>query len=154
MTRRITRAKQSIKDSGCRSRFLLPVRPAASTRCCGPVPDLQRGIREHRRHATAADRLAEEAIRLTRIPHTLLPDDSEVAGLLALMLLVHARRRARTGPDGSLITMADQDRSLWDPTTIAEGVALITAALPQGQPVPTSSRRRSLPSTTKPRAPK
>src|SRR5208282_4704908 len=67
-----------------------------------------------------------------RMLHAALPDDSEVTGLLALMLLVHARHRARTAPDGSLIPMADQDRSLWDRRGIDEGIALITAALPRG----------------------
>jgi predicted RNA polymerase sigma factor len=76
--------------------------------------------------------LAAEAIRLTRKAHQLLPDDSEVTGLLALMLLTDARRPARTGPDGALITMADQDRSLWNADSIAEGLALITSALPRG----------------------
>ena len=76
--------------------------------------------------------LAEQAIRLARMLHAALPDDSEVTGLLALMLLVHARHRARTAPDGSLIPMADQDRSLWDRRGIDEGIALITAALPRG----------------------
>ena len=76
--------------------------------------------------------LAAEAIRLTRALHAALPDDTEVAGLLALMLLVHARHRARTAPDGSLVPMAEQDRSLWDRAVIEEGVALVTAALPRG----------------------
>ncbi len=73
--------------------------------------------------------LSAEAIRLARMVHRLLPDDAEVAGLLALMLLTDARRVARTGPDGGLIPMAEQDRSLWDPDSIAEGVALVTDAL-------------------------
>jgi predicted RNA polymerase sigma factor len=76
--------------------------------------------------------LAEEAVRLARILHAALPDDSEVSGLLALMLLVHARHRARTADDGTLIPMADQDRSLWDRRLIDEGVTLISAALPRG----------------------
>ena len=58
--------------------------------------------------------LAAEAIRLARMLHRLLPDDGEVAGLLALMLLTDARRPARTGPDGELVPMAEQDRSLWN----------------------------------------
>ncbi len=132
ITRRITRAKQSIKDSGVP--FALPAGEASRLDAVLRVLYL---IFNEGYASTAGTQLlridlAEEAIRLTRILHTLLPDDSEVAGLLALMLLVHARRRARTGPDGSLITMADQDRSLWERTTIEEGVALITAALPQG----------------------
>jgi predicted RNA polymerase sigma factor len=76
--------------------------------------------------------LADEAIRLGRTIHGLVPDDSEVSGLLALMLLVHARHRARVSPDGSLIPMAEQDRNLWDRDLVDEGVALVTAALPRG----------------------
>ena len=76
--------------------------------------------------------LSAEAIRLASFVHRLLPDDAEVTGLLALMLLTDARRPARTGPDGGLIPMAEQDRSLWNTESIAEGVALITDALPRG----------------------
>jgi len=76
--------------------------------------------------------LSAEAVRLARVVHRLLPDDAEVTGLLALMLLTDARRPARTGPDGGLIPMAEQDRSLWNAESIAEGVALITDALPRG----------------------
>ncbi len=76
--------------------------------------------------------LSTEAIRLARLVHRLLPDDSEVAGLLALMLLTDARRPARTGPDGALVPMAEQDRGRWNAEYIAEGVALITGALPRG----------------------
>ena len=76
--------------------------------------------------------LAEEAIRLARTLHASLPEDSELTGLLALMLLTHARHRARSGPDGALIPMSEQDRSLWDRDAISEGVGLITAALPRG----------------------
>jgi RNA polymerase sigma factor (sigma-70 family) len=72
--------------------------------------------------------LAAEAIRLTRQLAALI-DHEEVAGLLALMLLHHARRSARTGPDGSLVTLAEQDRSLWDTRLIAEGVEILQAAL-------------------------
>ena len=76
--------------------------------------------------------LSQEAIRLTRWLHRLLPDDGEVAGLLALMLLTDARRPARTLPDGSLVPLAEQDRQKWDQAMIAEGIALISATLPQG----------------------
>src|SRR5664280_3861667 len=72
------------------------------------------------------------SLQLTRMVHMARPADSEVAGLLALMLLIHARHRARTGPDGTLIPMAEQDRSVWDAGQIAEGVALVTGALPVG----------------------
>jgi RNA polymerase sigma factor (sigma-70 family) len=77
--------------------------------------------------------LSQEAIRLTRWLHRLLTDDGEVAGLLALMLLTDARRPARTRPDGSLVPLAEQDRSRWDQAKIAEGVALVTGALPSGE---------------------
>jgi RNA polymerase sigma factor (sigma-70 family) len=76
--------------------------------------------------------LSAEAIRLTRMLHASLPDDPEVAGLLALMLLNEARRPARTGPAGELVPLAEQDRSRWDQRLIAEGVALVSAALPTG----------------------
>ena len=75
--------------------------------------------------------LTREAIRLTRLAHRLLPDDPEIAGLLALMLLTDARRAARSGP-GGLVPLAEQDRSLWDAAAIREGVALIEATLPRG----------------------
>jgi predicted RNA polymerase sigma factor len=76
--------------------------------------------------------LSGEAIRLTRALHAGLPADPEVSGLLALMLLTDARRPARTGPDGELVPLAEQDRGLWDQALIAEGVALVSAALPRG----------------------
>src|SRR4029450_8409937 len=76
--------------------------------------------------------LSKEAIRLTRMVHRVLPNDGEVAGLLALMLLTDARRAARTTPAGELVPLAEQDRSLWNAEYVAEGVALITNALPRG----------------------
>ncbi|MCX5061334.1 sigma-70 family RNA polymerase sigma factor [Streptomyces sp. NBC_00452] len=76
--------------------------------------------------------LAGEAIRLTRTVHRLLPDDGEVAGLLALMLLTDARRAARTGPHGELVRLDEQDRDRWDKAAIEEGVALVTRALSRG----------------------
>ena len=81
-------------------------------------------------HVARAD-LTAEAIRLTRALHAALPDDAEVAGLLALMLLTDARRPARTGPGGELVPLAEQDRTLWDRALIAEGIALLSAALPR-----------------------
>ena len=75
--------------------------------------------------------LTGEAIRLARTVHRLRPDDGEVAGLLALMLLTDARRAARTGPDGALIPLAAQDRTRWNHDAITEGVALITRTLRQ-----------------------
>jgi RNA polymerase sigma factor (sigma-70 family) len=132
VTRRITRAKQSIKDSGVP--FALP---SPVTGRLEPVLRVLYLIFNEGYASTAGPELfrvdiAEEAIRLTRTLHTILPEESEVTGLLALMLLVHARHRARTNTDGSLIPMDDQDRTLWDGAAIAEGIALITKALPRG----------------------
>jgi RNA polymerase sigma factor (sigma-70 family) len=76
--------------------------------------------------------LTAEAIRLARLVHRLLPADGEVAALLALMLLTEARRPARTRADGSLVPLAEQDRSLWDAGAIREGVALTSGALSAG----------------------
>lgn len=77
--------------------------------------------------------LSGEAIRLARLVHSVLPDDPEVAGLLALMLLNDARRPGRIGTEGQLVPLAEQDRTRWDRALISEGIALITAALRQGQ---------------------
>ena len=134
MTRRISRAKQRIKDSG--SRFGLPPGPERTERL-GVVLHVLYLIFNEGYASTSGPRLhrtelSAEAIRLARMVRQLLPGDSEVLGLLALMLLTDARRPARTGPDGRLIPMAEQDRSLWNAGYIAEGVALITRALPHG----------------------
>ncbi len=80
----------------------------------------------------ADDSLAAEAIRLTRLLHEQLPSADEVTGLLALMLLTHARRAARVAADGSLVPLAEQDRSTWDRSLIAEGIRLVEGALPAG----------------------
>jgi RNA polymerase sigma factor (sigma-70 family) len=80
--------------------------------------------------------LTAEAIRLTRQLHASLPDEGEVAGLLALMLLTDARRPARARPDGGLIPLAEQDRTLWNAAAISEGVELITATLATAAPGP------------------
>ncbi|MDQ0379744.1 RNA polymerase sigma factor [Amycolatopsis thermophila] len=80
--------------------------------------------------------LCAEAIRLTRVLAGLMPDEPEVLGLLALMLLTESRRAARTAPDGSLVLLADQDRSRWDRELIAEGQALVRRCLRRGRPGP------------------
>lgn len=80
--------------------------------------------------------LAEEAIRLGRLLVELMPDEPEGRGLLALMLLTESRRSARTDADGSLVRLADQDRSLWDVEMIAEGHALVRACIRRNQPGP------------------
>jgi RNA polymerase sigma factor (sigma-70 family) len=134
MTRRITRAKQSIKDSGIP--FRLPAAAERTERLRAVLHTLylifNEGYASTSGPSLQRTELAAEAIRLTRLVHRLLPDDGEVAGLLALMLLTDARRPARSGPDGALIPMAEQDRTLWNADYIAEGVALISAALPRG----------------------
>jgi RNA polymerase sigma factor (sigma-70 family) len=134
MTRRISRAKQHINDSGIP--FGMPPSSERAERL-GAVLHVLYLIFNEGYAATSGPRLqrselSAEAIRLARVVHRLLPDDAEVTGLLALMLLTDARRLARTGPDGRLIPMAEQDRSLWNAESIAEGVALITDALPRG----------------------
>jgi RNA polymerase sigma factor (sigma-70 family) len=131
MAQRISRAKQRIKATDIP--FAIPPEPERTERLrvvlhvlylmfnegyiASSGPDLQRG------------ELTREAIRLTRAVHALLPDDGEVAGLLALMLLTDARRPARAHADGTLIALAEQDRGLWNRAYIEEGTALITAAL-------------------------
>jgi RNA polymerase sigma factor (sigma-70 family) len=134
MTRRISRAKQRIKDSGVP--FGLPPAAERGERLAAVLHVLYLIFNEG--YATTSGpslhraELSAEAIRLARLVHRLLPDDSEVAGLLALMLLTDARRPARTRPDGGLVPMAEQDRSRWNARDIAEGVALVTEALPRG----------------------
>ncbi len=82
------------------------------------------------------DDLCAEAIRLGRLLAGLMPDEPEVMGLLALMLLVDSRRAARTGPDGQLVLLPDQDRSMWNRDLIAEGQAIVRACLRRNQPGP------------------
>ncbi len=138
MTRRITRAKQQIKDSGVP--FRLPARAERAERQAAVLHVLYLIFTEG--YAATSGRslyrveLSTEAIRLTRTVHELLPDDGEVAGLLALMLLTDARRAARATATGELVPLAEQDRSLWNTDNIAEGVALITEALPRGMTGP------------------
>ncbi len=126
MAQRISRAKQRVKDKSFSVQLerlpvvlhvLYLVFNEGYTASSGPE--------------LARVELTREAIRLTRLAHRLLPDDPELAGLLALMLLTDARRAARTGP-GGLVPLAEQDRSLWDAAAIREGVALIEATLPRG----------------------
>ena len=134
MAQRISRAKQSIKASGVP--FSMP-RDAERAALLGAVLHVlylifNEGYASSAGPALHRPDLSNEAIRLTRAIHALLPNDSEVAGLLALMLLTDARRAARTGPSGELIPLDEQDRALWDRGLIAEGVALVSAALRGG----------------------
>jgi RNA polymerase sigma-70 factor (ECF subfamily) len=82
------------------------------------------------------DDLCAEAIRLGRLLAELMPDEPEVLGLLALMLLIESRRAARTGPDGALVLLSDQDRTLWEHHLVAEGQAIVRACLRRNQPGP------------------
>jgi RNA polymerase sigma factor (sigma-70 family) len=138
MTRRITRAKQTIKDSGVP--FRMPAAAELSERLGAVLHVLYLIFNEG--YATTSGTnlyrtdLSSEAVRLCRAVHDLLPNDAEVTGLLALMLLTDARRAARAGPNGELIPMAEQDRSLWNAASIAEGVRLVTDALQRGTPGP------------------
>ena len=134
MAQRISRAKQRIKASG--ATFEMPTGDDWSERLRSVLHVLYLLFTEGYAASTgvrvARSELSAEAIRLTRMVHASLPDDPEVVGLLALMLLGEARRPARTGPDGELVPLAEQDRSRWDRALIAEGVALVSAALPKG----------------------
>ena len=134
MAQRISRAKQSIKASGVP--FRLPSPHERSERLPAVLHVLYLIFSEGYAssigsHLQRLD-LAREAIRLTRNTKTLLPDNPEVAGLLALMLLTDARRAARTGRDEELIPLDKQDRTLWDRSEISEGIELLTAALSKG----------------------
>ncbi len=137
MTRRISRAKQTITGSGVP--FALPPPEQRAERAAAVLHVLYLIFNEG--YASTAGpslhrpELASEAIRLCRLMHR-GTDDAEVAGLLALMLLTDARRDARTGADGELISMADQDRDRWDRSKINEGITLISAVLPRGEPGP------------------
>ena len=134
MAQRISRAKQSIKESGIP--FQLPTAADRLQPLRAVLHVLYLIFNEG--YASSAGpqlrraELSDEAIRLTRIVYDRQRDDTEVAGLLALMLLTDARRAARTGPNGELIPLAEQNRALWDRQQIAEGIALLSTALPKG----------------------
>jgi len=128
---RVSRAKQRIRASG--AEFRMPDHADRWERIAAVLHVLylifNEGYTASSGSALHRVELTTEAIRLTRQLRDRLPDDGEVAGLLALMLLTDARRPARTRPDGGLIPLAEQDRRLWDASAIAEGVGLITETL-------------------------
>ncbi len=134
MAQRISRAKQSIKASGVP--FSMPAGAERAERLGAVLHVLYLVFNEGYTSSAGPDLhrtdLSNEAIRLARAVHALLPDEAEVAGLLALMLLTDARRAARTGPAGELIPLDEQDRTLWDRRLINEGVALVSDALARG----------------------
>ncbi|MFJ8232795.1 RNA polymerase sigma factor [Streptomyces sp. NPDC094448] len=132
MAQRVSRAKQRIKGLP-----FVPPGPEDRDRRLAAVLEVLYLIFNEGYTASSGEHLhraelAREAIRLTRRVHLLLPGEGAVTGLLALMLLTEARTPARSGPDGELIPLDEQDRTLWDRTAIAEGTALVEAALGQG----------------------
>lgn len=135
MAQRISRAKQTIRDAG--ARFPMPERNGLSGRLAAVRHVLYVVFTEGHTASSGESlldvSLAEEAIRLTRSLHQARPGDDEITGLLALMLLTHARRNARTDAAGDLVPLRDQDRSLWDAEAIGEGVDMVESVLPVGQ---------------------
>lgn len=135
---RISRAKARIRQTG--AQFRTPTRRERDERLPAVLSTLYLVFNEGHT-ATSGEtlnrvELTSEAIRLTRQLRANLPDEGEVAGLLALMLLTEARRDARTGSDGALIPLAEQDRSRWNQAAIVEGVAIVEATLPVATPGP------------------
>ena len=134
MAQRISRAKGTVRASGVP--FEIPGAGERAQRLDAVLHVLylmfNEGYVGSSGAALARPDLSSEAIRLARELHRLLPDEAEVAGLLALMLLTDARRLARSSADEALIPLDEQDRSLWDRAAIEEGIALITATLPKG----------------------
>lgn len=132
MAQRISRAKATIRDSAVP--FEVPTDAAPRL---GAVMHVLYLIFNEGYAATSGTHvvrvdLSSEAIRLARMLRRVVPDDPEVGGLLALMLLTDARRDARSGPSGEIVPLDRQDRSRWDRHAIAEGIALLSSVLPQG----------------------
>ena len=134
MAQRISRAKQGIKASP--QPFQMPASDEQAERLRSVLHITYLIFNEGYVSSEGADlaraELSSEAIRLTRIVRLALPEDPEVAGLLALMLLTDARRPARADASGALIPLAEQDRSLWDRELIAEGISLLADAVGKG----------------------
>ncbi len=138
VAQRISRAKATIRQAGVR--FAPPTPDEITQRLPSVLRVLYLVFNEGYTSSEGADlqrvELTAEAIRLTRQLRAALPEEGEVTGLLALMLLTDARRHARTGPDGELVPLAAQDRTRWDAAAIAEGVELITSCLATAVPGP------------------
>jgi RNA polymerase sigma-70 factor (ECF subfamily) len=138
VAQRIVRAKRKIRDARIRLRVPdpgeLPARLASVLRAI--YLTFTEGHSPHGTGAVVRDDLCEEALRLARGVHRLLPGEPEVTGLLALILLTSARSAARAGEDGALVLLDDQDRSRWDRGRLEEGRSLVQAALAQRRPGP------------------
>jgi RNA polymerase sigma factor (sigma-70 family) len=134
IAKRIVRAKQRIRDAG--ARFELPAQPQRTERLGVVLHVLylifNEGYTTSSGPALQRPDLTTEATRFARLLHRLLPEETEVAGLLALMLLTDARRAARTDAHGRIVPLADQHRDLWDTAAIAEGQAILTRTLGTG----------------------
>ncbi|MFI0468516.1 RNA polymerase sigma factor [Saccharopolyspora sp. 5N102] len=135
MAQRISRAKHGIKSAG--STLAMPEEADRAERLDEVRHALYLIFNEGYTATDGADltapELSTEAIRLARLLHRLVPEDTETAGLLALMLLTDARRPARTDQHGELVPLAEQDRGRWNHRLIAEGIELISRTLPRGQ---------------------
>lgn len=134
MAQRLSRARSTLRSAGARferpGAVELPARVAAVLDVCHLV--FTEGHTRSDGPELVDVALAEEAIRLTRALVGRLPDHDEASGLLALLLITHARAPARTDGAGDLVVMADQDRSRWDAALVAEGVAILERVLPRG----------------------
>ncbi len=138
MAQRLVRAKGKIRDAGIPYRVPKEADLPGRLRAVLAVVYLifNEGYLASSGDRLVRDDLCAEAIRLGRLLAELMPDEPEVRGLLALMLLIESRRATRTGPDGELVRLADQDRDRWDRDLIAEGQAIVRACLRRNQPGP------------------